>query len=382
MSQASPIPAGDDLRANLRWAAIAIVTICGVACGLYSLQFSRAQAVSVLGTAIVTGAAAGVIGAFVGFLFGIPKTLQRDEPSAMSGTSYLANTNLEQISDWLTKILVGIGLVQIADAPTALGTLADRLGPAFGGLDTSPAFALSLVLFCSIVGLALAYLWTRAYLPRILRASDRELTSQIKEALQVAADANAQALVLVNRALSQQSPPPQDELDAALAQATPDCLVTVYQHAEEQRLMNWRDDPAVMARSIPVFRALGGADTQHRYFRHFGSLGFALKDQPTPDYRAAASALDTAIAIRDRRGNRGLGIYEWNRALCLVKLDPAFAAGKKSAAKQRSAIEKDLKVAARQLTDDYFQGGPDDDGRDTLEQWMALNGVDLATLRA
>lgn len=49
----------------------------------------------------------------VGFLFGIPKIYQNT--SGYDGkikTGFLVNTNLEQISDWFTKIIVGIGLVQ------------------------------------------------------------------------------------------------------------------------------------------------------------------------------------------------------------------------------------------------------------------------------
>ena len=368
----------EQFSARLRGLVISIFGLATAACVLYVLQFPPREALSVLGAAAAVAGASGAVGSFIGFLFGVPKTLQSDQPGA-AGTTYLANTNLEQISDWLTKILVGIGLVQIARVPDALSQLADALSPAFGGVDTSGVFALSLALYFAIGGLALTYLWTRTFLSRILRASDQEVSSQIKDLLQVAADANAQALVLVNRVLKDQSPPQQDDLNAAVGEATPDCLVTIYQQAEEQRLRNWITSKDVMARTIPVFRALAAADPRQEYFRHYGSLGFALKDQLVPAYEDALDALDTAISIRNRRGTRGLGIYEWNRALCRIQLDPDYQAGRASQPKLRKPIEADLRIAAGQLTDEYFQGG--DSGKDAIQGWLGLNQLDLAALR-
>ena len=68
-------------------------------------------------------------GGIIGFLFGIPRVLQdinaptimpknneEDKDSAnTSKSSYRmqVNTNLEQISDWLTKIIVGVGLIEL-----------------------------------------------------------------------------------------------------------------------------------------------------------------------------------------------------------------------------------------------------------------------------
>ena len=58
------------------------------------------------------------VGLLIGFLFGIPRTLQGLPEAADARLSesvrqrYMVNTNLEQVSDWLTKIIVGVGLVQ------------------------------------------------------------------------------------------------------------------------------------------------------------------------------------------------------------------------------------------------------------------------------
>jgi predicted secreted protein len=60
-----------------------------------------------------------LIGGLLGFLFGIPRTLQQEASQATEQnrkdrpqeTNYAVNTNLDQISDWLTKILVGVSQI-------------------------------------------------------------------------------------------------------------------------------------------------------------------------------------------------------------------------------------------------------------------------------
>jgi hypothetical protein len=70
---------------------------------------------------LAVASAAEVSGALLGFLFGIPRVLAADQSrnhdsrrNQMSD-AIIANTNLEQISDWLTKILVGVGLTQFGE---------------------------------------------------------------------------------------------------------------------------------------------------------------------------------------------------------------------------------------------------------------------------
>ncbi len=74
------------------------------------------------------GFAALLCGAVVGFLFGVPRANRdkgvpkegaaSDTPAAEDQKSRSsANTNLEEISDWLTKIIVGLGLTKLAKIP-------------------------------------------------------------------------------------------------------------------------------------------------------------------------------------------------------------------------------------------------------------------------
>lgn len=127
-------------------------------------------------------------GGLLGFLFGIPRSLAQDSirlPSPEEGVAeseagksistatrggdlgrgggYAANTNLEQISDWLTKIIVGVGLVQLYKVPGLLFRLTEFLKL---GSDTSQGAALEVgvVFYFSISGFLVGYLWTRLFL--------------------------------------------------------------------------------------------------------------------------------------------------------------------------------------------------------------------------
>ena len=116
----------------------------------------------------LTAGASLMVGALLGFLFGIPRTLQGERPpdvlersSGGSAPEYRVNTNLEQISDWLTKILVGVGLVQLGAIIDALGNLADYIDRSLGNPGGGAAFALGVVIYFAVGGFLIAYLWTR-----------------------------------------------------------------------------------------------------------------------------------------------------------------------------------------------------------------------------
>jgi hypothetical protein len=74
-------------------------------------------------------ASATITGSFLGFLFGIPRVFTVTDSHLVEQSRVVPNTNLEQISDWLTKILVGVGLTQLQSLPTKLKTLSAMLDP-------------------------------------------------------------------------------------------------------------------------------------------------------------------------------------------------------------------------------------------------------------
>jgi hypothetical protein len=86
------------------------------ALGLISLVFpageqlahgSWANAFTAVGTGLFLAGASTLAGSVVGFLFGVPVRERKAQGSPAGDSGYQPNTNLEHISDWLTKIIVG-----------------------------------------------------------------------------------------------------------------------------------------------------------------------------------------------------------------------------------------------------------------------------------
>jgi len=96
-------------------------------------------------------------GALLGFLFGVP----RANPAAATGR-YLHNTNVEAVSDWLTKIVVGVSLVNLQTIGAFVDRQAAQLGPALGA---PAAFATGLIVYFFLVGIIQGYILTRMFLP-------------------------------------------------------------------------------------------------------------------------------------------------------------------------------------------------------------------------
>jgi CheY-like chemotaxis protein len=93
-----------------------------------------------------------------------------------------ANSNLEQISDWLTKILVGAGLVQLAALPGFLKSVGDYLGASLGIPAASPV-SVAVVLYGFGVGFLFSYLWARLRLRVLLETSERQAVEATREVI-------------------------------------------------------------------------------------------------------------------------------------------------------------------------------------------------------
>lgn len=181
-------------RRGGRWARLIfrITLLVGSAAILgYAAQFSPLAFLRVTSLGFLLAVAGLLVGGLLGFLFGIPRTLQQapapsggaePEPLAEGHDAerpeYRGNTNLEQISDWLTKMLVGVALTQFDDFIDFLRRAVNFLAPGFGRLAISRPFILGLLLFFPTCGFLLGYLLTRLYLPLALRRSDIDLEGQ------------------------------------------------------------------------------------------------------------------------------------------------------------------------------------------------------------
>jgi hypothetical protein len=129
-------------------------------------------------------------GALIGFLFGIPKISQIDPnlKSSEAAQPYrqFVNTNLEKVSDWLTTIIVGLGLYQLSKIPGHLVTLADLLSTGVGA-STYRAFSLALIVYFMVVGFLSGYLATRLFLARLFWQADQATTEEVVDHIKATA---------------------------------------------------------------------------------------------------------------------------------------------------------------------------------------------------
>ncbi len=167
------------LRTAQRAGASALLGV-GVA-GLLLFALGREHPLQAMGGGLVVAGAAAVLGAGLGFLFGVPRVRTGDpaRPADAAGAgprdSYVPNTNLEQVSDWLTKVLLGVGLTQLGSLGSRLHQLGEALAPALGGDAGAAPFAAALVLYFLVLGFLAGWLATRLLLPRALSDADRAL---------------------------------------------------------------------------------------------------------------------------------------------------------------------------------------------------------------
>lgn len=357
-----------------RWlTCLALVPAVGVvAIGLYA---GSVHGAGTAGTAILVAAGAWVSGALLGFIFAVPQSSGSGATATTiaAGTPivYHSNANLEQISDWLTKILVGLGLVELGKIVTETNKLVGFLAPALGNEPSSKPFALAVLIVYSVSGFMAIYLVTRIFLGRLFAQTEQSLNSVVQQAVQESQHAqdikDAQGLGLVTRQLQPEpgtDPPTQDQLNKAVSDASQFVRIQMFERASAQRHDTWHDEATKpeMERTIPVFRALIAADTESRFHRNHGQLGYALKDQLQPDYTEAEKELSAAIAIRDRVKQKGFLLYEFNRALCRIKLNAS-----------PDLIVADLRMAAKSA---YLQ--PAIKGDAEIVNWAAANNIQLA----
>src|SRR5215204_5036319 len=129
----SPQPDDGKRRHLRRWLAfLYLVPLAGVA-GIAIYGFSGDATGRIIGVSLLWAASTWVSGGFLGFLFAIPQSASRNAGDVFSSSAaYRSNSNLEEISDWLTKILVGLGLVQLGRLTTSTHQLIDFISPSLG----------------------------------------------------------------------------------------------------------------------------------------------------------------------------------------------------------------------------------------------------------
>lgn len=112
---------------------------------------------------VLVAAASMAAGLFVGFLFGIPRPTTGGSPPDPK-TTYKRNSNLVEISDWLTKMIVGVGLFELSKIPGKLRSLGEYMAYAFGADAVPSALVIAIICYFTIFGFLLGYLWATIYL--------------------------------------------------------------------------------------------------------------------------------------------------------------------------------------------------------------------------
>lgn len=185
---------------NILWAAV-------IAGNLIVFWYVAAISLKAVPLALLWNAAFLVVGSLAGFLFGVPKIIQADGVAAASsadastatknpgvapvggvdapgkGQSYRqrVNTALEDISDWLTKIIVGVGLVEVKQLPEQITRVARFVATSIFAettLSGAPNLGLgaAIFLFFLITGFLFGFLATRLYLQGAFGRADTAVT--------------------------------------------------------------------------------------------------------------------------------------------------------------------------------------------------------------
>jgi hypothetical protein len=206
-------------------------------------------------------------------------------PSAARGQSTGVNTNLTDISDWLTKTIVGVGLTQLYQAPHFLWSSARKINEAgFQWEGHGQLLVLALFVYFSFGGFWLGYIATRTVLTELLNQID----GPDREATQAAV-----SLHELNIGYSGGiDPAPPGSLvaqsDAGLLNMTRDSLTSALQ------LAAWG---AAQARAGQLAKAKEALETAH---------AMAPDD---PVYRQLLAKVRAALG--DRRGSQALGPDPW-----------------------------------------------------------------------
>jgi hypothetical protein len=342
---------------------------------------------------VFLAAASMLVGAFLGFLFGIPRALQSDGRAFDPGFDATSagrpapaprtSTNLEQISDWLTKILVGVALTQMATLPGQIGALGVYFSKIFGVREDGSAISVVIIVFFAMCGFFCGYFRTRMYLAgdagrgslssrADLQAID-EKVSEFYQAQAEQAETDAAAISLVTQYFSPREATKIDlkKLKTVVAHASAPIKAQLFHQARRLRLENRErtETKLFMERAIPVYEALIEGDKDRRSHENHGELGFALKDKLKPDYLNAEIAFTVAIEIRGNAGAAvGLEAYEYNRAICRIKKDQDFAVNRPSSDESRKNILADLQASIAGIPD--LANDPD------VISWLKINNIE------
>lgn len=375
-----------------------LVYVVGAGCLLvlgYSLRSGETNYFGVTATGLMAAGAALLCGGLLGFLFGVPHTREDSGNSSGKGTgepegkpganpsspTYRANTSLEQISDWLSKMIVGVGLVEIKVIPGKLKELAEFIAKGLGKNESAEVFALTILLYFSVCGFVFGFLWARLYLARWFRQADElEMLGEKISQLEKKQQADARALAVISQLNRQVDDPPLPDIQIAemIKEASSPVRSQIFAQAEKTSANRDAENYEVKNEAvIAILKGLIESDTSNRYHRNHSELSYAYRRQKPPNWQKAEEEITKAIEIRDKLGKQGWRYYEFHRARCRIEQDPSY---KKRIASDSAFIERiltDLREAYRDTVRWVKWYTPDS----AVWKWMEINKIEPLALQ-
>jgi hypothetical protein len=329
------------------------------------------------GTAFIWTLAWLTGGFLFGFIFGIPKVVAAttstndkviNDQAKQVSPKLKVNTNLEDISDWLTKVLVGATLTQIVKVPSAVARAAEFMSG--GDAGHSLSFNAALLLYYSALGFLSGYILTRMFFARAFSFADQgpELSQEAAQTLDSANVSFGRTVAKLNEtsslrkaALASDAVPITESLsgedalrlakgatltgDAARAVAA--SKLAVQKNSEDPEALltyawSLRNLGAGLETVIPILQTaaskLSKSSDPSVLSSVYASLAYLCLYQPPPTgYEAALRALDEY----DVKGGRPDPDVEVNRA-CAFAQEYSYL---RNSAEQAESLKKQLEDA-------------------------------------
>jgi hypothetical protein len=198
-----------------RWLLVFLAICLGVLAE-FLYAFAARPWLGTFSAALLFSLAALGAGGFFGFLFGLPHAgagasqhqsgsplapaaagagaAGATAPGASPGSDVTASTNLQQVADWLTKLILGAGLTQLGHLPHASSELFHSMSGAIGSTASSVSIAGGITIYFTAVGFVTGWLATYFFLTPAMNRVERNISSILQQAKLLDAKADQAAL--------------------------------------------------------------------------------------------------------------------------------------------------------------------------------------------
>lgn len=283
----------------------------------------------------------------IGMLFGIPKSNDNAAKDPKASAALTMNGNFAQISDWITKMITGVTLVNAKAIPTYITNAGKFIGASLKAGDAAASAGSAIAVLFSGLGFIAGYLFTSVYLTQILEDTVRSLSCVD----QVVDDMSSKDKTNVYGVTEQMNPtekaavatgvnPRQPFLETLSSPAVAEAAVTAKKLQTDSAAEKLRDIPVDPSASAESLELLGNAKMNFgkwdeavdalqqaikkdaTRYRPFQSLAIALVHQDK--IVEAVQALERARPLlAGETASHILQFYEFLTYYCLYLDEPA-----------------------------------------------------------